>query len=235
MAAIRIVDPLPVQVARPMVLLRLGYRRPAQVPERTARLIDEVMEKGRGLLAPRAIGGTFDVATADADVTVIGGTLRAGRVYGTSTQPVQSADLNRDGRPDVVGLDIASGRVNVLLNQGDGTFAGPVAYDFLTADQRLQGFFPTVNELVIGDWNGDGVASSAAIALGLEVETIAAATLAEEGLAPTKRHAPGYADWPLSDQGPLCGLIDAPRIGITLTEDFLMLPAKSISGVIGGR
>ena len=81
----------------------------------------------------------------------------------------------------------------------------------------------------------DAFASSAAIALGLEVETIAARALGEEGLAATKRYAPGYGDWTLDSQGPLFALLDAPRIGITLTEDFLMIPAKSISGVIGGR
>ena len=203
MAAIRIVDPLPVQVARPMVLLRLGYRRPAQVPERTARLIDEVMEKGRGLLAPRAIGGTFDVATADADVTVIGGTLRAA-----------SRSLHER---------LAGCRRAFLFAATIGAAVETWVHDLTEADDMTRGLL------------ADAFASSAAIALGLEMETIAAAAFAADGLTPTKRHAPGYADWPLSDQGPLCGLIDAPRIGITLTEDFLMLPAKSISGVIGGR
>ncbi|MEK7798788.1 MAG: hypothetical protein AAB297_03075, partial [Acidobacteriota bacterium] len=50
MSSIQIADPLPVTVSRPMVLMRLGYRRPAQVPERTGRLIDEIMEKGGALL-----------------------------------------------------------------------------------------------------------------------------------------------------------------------------------------
>jgi len=203
MTALRIVDPLPVQVARPMVLLRLGYRRPAQVPERTARLIDEVMEKGRGLLAPRAIGGTFDVATADPDATVIGGTLRS---------------ASRSLRERLAGC-----RRAFLFAATIGAAVETWVHDLTEADDMTRGLL------------ADAFASSAAIALGLEVETIAAATLAGEGLAPTKRHAPGYADWPLNDQAPLCALIDAPRIGITLTEDFLMLPAKSISGVIGGR
>ncbi len=54
-------------------------------------------------------------------------------------------------------------------------------------------------------------------------------------LAPTRRYAPGYGDWTLSDQAPLIALVDASRIGIILTEEHLMLPSKSISGVIGGR
>jgi cobalamin-dependent methionine synthase I len=55
------------------------------------------------------------------------------------------------------------------------------------------------------------------------------------GLQPTKRYAPGYGDWELSSQTALLSLVDAGRIGIRLTGDFLMIPAKSISGVIGGR
>ena len=81
----------------------------------------------------------------------------------------------------------------------------------------------------------DAFASSAAIALGLEVEKLAARLLASENLVATRRFAPGYGDWSLADQAPLCALLDAARIGIALTEDFLMLPAKSITGVIGGR
>ena len=65
MSQIHVADPQPIEVSRPMVLMRLGYRRPAQVPERTGRLIDEIMDRGRSLLRPRAIYGTFDASTAE--------------------------------------------------------------------------------------------------------------------------------------------------------------------------
>ena len=81
----------------------------------------------------------------------------------------------------------------------------------------------------------DAFGSGAAIALGLAVETVAEHLFKERRLAPTKRYAPGYGDWALADQVPLLSLLDASRIGITLTEDYLMQPAKSISGIIGGR
>src|SRR5436309_13289694 len=77
MSQVRIADPLPVEVSRPMVLLRLGYRRPAQVPEKTARLIGDIMDKGRSLLRPRAIYGTFDASTPEPGVYVISGRMRA--------------------------------------------------------------------------------------------------------------------------------------------------------------
>jgi len=50
-----LLDSLTLEVARPMVLLRLGYRRPNQVPARTAELLDAISEQGSDLLAPRAV------------------------------------------------------------------------------------------------------------------------------------------------------------------------------------
>ncbi len=203
MTPIRIVDPLPVQVPRPMVLLRLGYRRPAQVPERVVKILDDTMEKGRSLLAPRAIRGTFDVAAPGAGVILIGGTLRS-----------TSRSLHER---------LAGCRRAVLFAATIGEAVETWARDLMESGEMTRGLL------------ADGFASSAAIALGLEVETIAARDLAEERLTPTKRYAPGYGDWSLADQAPLHEMLGAGRIGITLTEDFLMLPAKSISGVIGGR
>lgn len=203
MSSIRIADPLPVEVSRPMVLLRLGYRRPVQVPERTARLLDEITERGRALLRPRAIHGTFDASTPEAGVSVIGAALRAAsrslheRLHGCRRAVLFAA---------TIGAEVEQW-CHALSEEGQMTRA-------LLAD---------------------AYASSAAIALGLEVEALAASALAGEGLAPTRRYAPGYGDWSLGDQAPLHALLGASRIGIRLTDDFLMLPAKSISGVIGGR
>ncbi|HYS03782.1 MAG TPA: vitamin B12 dependent-methionine synthase activation domain-containing protein [Candidatus Dormibacteraeota bacterium] len=203
MSQIRVSDPLPVEVSRPMVLLRLGYRRPAQVPERTARLIDEIMEAGRALLRPRAIYGVFDTETREPDVSLVGGALRAA-----------SRSLHERLR----------GCRRAVL------FAATIGAEVETWCQGLMQEGQMTRGLL-----ADAFASSAAIALGLEVETVAASLLAEEGLTATKRYAPGYGDWSLESQKPLHALLDAARIGITITEDFLMLPAKSISGVIGGR
>jgi cobalamin-dependent methionine synthase-like protein len=199
----RVAEPLPIAVSRPMVLLRLGYRRPAQVPERTARLIDEVMDAGRQLLRPRAIYGSFDASTPEPGLSVIGGTLRASsRSLHERLQGCRRAVLFAG----TIGAEVEAW-CHVLMRDG----------------QMTRGLL------------ADAFASSAAIALGLEVEAIAARLLAEDDLTAMKRYAPGYGDWSLADQAPLCALLDAGRIGISLTEDFLMLPAKSITGVIGGR
>jgi len=81
----------------------------------------------------------------------------------------------------------------------------------------------------------DAYGSSAAIALGTSIEIAVAAEFRALGLTPTKRYAPGYGDFELEAQAPLIALVDAARIGIELTPEHLMLPGKSISGVIGGR
>ncbi|HUD70525.1 MAG TPA: hypothetical protein VMQ62_01070, partial [Dongiaceae bacterium] len=75
-STVRVLDPLPVAVPRPLVLLRLGYRSATQVPAKTARLLDEVLEAARPRLAPRAVCAAFEV-TRDADGSVvIGARLR---------------------------------------------------------------------------------------------------------------------------------------------------------------
>jgi hypothetical protein len=70
-----------------------------------------------------------------------------------STGGVQStigaADLNGDGRPDLVVTSPGSTRLSVLLNLGGGAFAAPVAYS-----NSAGGFTAGV---AFGDFDGDGV------------------------------------------------------------------------------
>ncbi len=53
------------------------------------------------------------------------------------------------------------------------------------------------------------------------------------GLNVTNRYSPGYCNWPVSDQQYLFRLLDGNNCGIRLTESSLMLPVKSVSGIIG--
>lgn len=56
----------------------------------------------------------------------------------------------------------------------------------------------------------------------------------KEGCFLRPRFSPGYGDFPLSIQKELLGALDAEkRIGITLTDSFMMLPSKSVTAVIG--
>jgi len=60
------------------------------------------------------------------------------------------------------------------------------------------------------------------------------ASLKSGGLYPKPRFSPGYGDFSLKHQALILKLLDAEkRLGITLTESLMMLPAKSVTAVIG--
>lgn len=63
-----------------------------------------------------------------------------------------------------------------------------------------------------------------------ELETFAA----QRGLYLRPRYSPGYGDFQLSCQSFLFAALQIPqKIGVTLTDSFLMIPFKSITAVIG--
>src|SRR6185437_14841429 len=76
------------------------------------------------------------------------GTFAAAVDYLTGLGPnaVVAADLDGDGKPDLVTQDDATGTVSVLLNDGDGTFAAGV--DYPAGDMPLA--------VVAADLDGDG-------------------------------------------------------------------------------
>ncbi len=49
----------------------------------------------------------------------------------------------------------------------------------------------------------------------------------------THRYSPGYCNWSVSDQHKLFSLIEGANCGISLTPTALMIPIKSVSGVVG--
>jgi hypothetical protein len=55
----------------------------------------------------------------------------------------------------------------------------------------------------------------------------------KQGLKITNRFSPGYCGWLVSEQHKLFSLFPKNFCGITLTNSALMIPLKSISGIIG--
>lgn len=67
------------------------------------------------------------------------------------------------------------------------------------------------------------------------MEDLLQSQLTPKGLLRTNRFSPGYCDWPLTDQPRLFSLFDISEGSLlpTLTPSLLMIPIKSISGLIG--
>ncbi|MFC1995291.1 vitamin B12 dependent-methionine synthase activation domain-containing protein [Chloroflexota bacterium] len=49
----------------------------------------------------------------------------------------------------------------------------------------------------------------------------------------SRRFSPGYCDWELSQQKMVFRAMNGDFAGIRLTEECLMVPQKSISGIMG--
>lgn len=55
----------------------------------------------------------------------------------------------------------------------------------------------------------------------------------EQGLVISRRFSPGYCDWTIRQQTEFFRAINRENAGVRLTESLLMVPQKSISGIIG--
>lgn len=67
-----------------------------------------------------------------------------------------------------------------------------------------------------------------------EVEEMIGREAAADGCGINYRFSPGYGDLPISTQKELLSVIDAGRkMGITLTDSFLMIPGKSVTAIVG--
>jgi hypothetical protein len=80
------------------------------------------------------------------------GTFQTPATYnsgGNFAYAIAVADVNGDGKPDLVVSNASSGTVGVLLGNGNGTFQNPVTY-------ASGGVNPAPGPLVIADVNGDG-------------------------------------------------------------------------------
>ena len=54
-----------------------------------------------------------------------------------------------------------------------------------------------------------------------------------QGLYISQRFSPGYCDWDIGQQKTVFWAVNGNAMGVRLTERCLMVPQKSISGIIG--
>ncbi|MBN2711094.1 MAG: methionine synthase [Planctomycetes bacterium] len=74
---------------------------------------------------------------------------------------------------------------------------------------------------------------SADAALGWIHEFIAKSLVREAKAATKMRFSPGYGDLTLENQKIIYDLLKLDRFGITITERYLLIPEKSVIGIIG--
>ena len=79
----------------------------------------------------------------------------------------------------------------------------------------------------------DAIGSGAAERLAVFVEGRIRRIAISQGLSISRRFSPGYCDWEVSQQKMVFRALNGDSAGIRLTEGGLMLPQKSISGLIG--
>ncbi|NLY91618.1 MAG: Vitamin B12 dependent methionine synthase activation protein [Firmicutes bacterium] len=80
----------------------------------------------------------------------------------------------------------------------------------------------------------DACATAAIEALCAEAQNKLKAKLAKEGYALTGRYSPGYGDLAITLQKAILEVLRAyPRIGLTVNEEHILLPRKSVTAFIG--
>lgn len=79
----------------------------------------------------------------------------------------------------------------------------------------------------------DAVGSAAADAAAAHLREWVRKLASAEGAEITFRCSPGYCDWDITQQRLLFQVMDSAQTGVELSEDCLMTPRKSVSGLIG--
>ena len=128
----------------------------------------------------------------------------------------------------------------------DVTFQSQVIARLLEQCEKVAVFTLTIGhrlEEMVCSLSEDGLIVQAAVldAIGSEaVETVAGFVQDEinkvvraEGLCTRPRFSPGYCDWDVSQQEVVFRAMNGDSAKICLTKGFLMLPRKSMSGIIG--
>lgn len=80
----------------------------------------------------------------------------------------------------------------------------------------------------------DACASAAVENVCDNLEADLRAELEKENLHLTSRFSPGYGDLPIFTQTKMCEILNAQkRIGLTVTDNYIMIPRKSVTAVMG--
>jgi Vitamin B12 dependent methionine synthase, activation domain len=167
------------------------------------QLIDEMIARCMEICNPRAAVSVFDKLVFNKDA---GEMVIDGTIF----------SLNK-----MVTSALAKSTSVAFFTGTCGEETGQYSKKLLKEGHTLEG--------LIADLIGSEIAEGVADYIHKKVES----DIALEGMKATNRYSPGYCNWPVSDQQKLFRLIGKNNCGIRLTESSLMLPIKSVSGVIG--
>jgi hypothetical protein len=101
--------------------------------------------------------------------------------------------------------------------------------DEIEKESKRQMALGNALEGYIFDLIGSEFAECVAEQIHNEIET----KVAKKDLKVSNRYSPGYCNWPVSDQHKLFSVLDTANCGIKLTHSSLMMPVKSVSGLLG--
>jgi hypothetical protein len=79
----------------------------------------------------------------------------------------------------------------------------------------------------------DAVGSEAAERIADYVEAMVKREAESVGANVTLRYSPGYCDWDITQQRILFKVFDSDAVSVSLTEECLMIPQKSVSAIVG--
>lgn len=79
----------------------------------------------------------------------------------------------------------------------------------------------------------DRLGSFAVESLAENFENILRNKYKDRNMSVSMRLSPGYCDWPIEEQFKLAKILDLSKIDMELTKNCMMVPKKSISGIIG--
>ena len=120
---------------------------------------------------------------------------------------LQTADMNGDGKLDLVGMDIFNSTLLVWIGNGDGTFAPVVTYPVTTTSGAGLGISGNGGSMVVGDFDGNGSPDIAVVVLGNGFESTPVITKAflNDGKGNLTAAAETSTNFTDSYSGPLAG------------------------------
>lgn len=183
--------------------LLMGYDDPAAIPEPVLESVTELLEQGPAICNIRGGYVLVDDIAVDRQSSTI---TSHGQLF--ETRQIVTHQLKNAERAAwfvcTAGEEI-SRYARQLMDEGD----------------LMKGYVADVLANVVVEAAMDRIQS--------ELET----EMTKAGLKITNRYSPGYCNWDIAEQKKLFSVFPENYLDIALSESCLMIPVKSVSGIIG--